>query len=602
MIKEVIGKTEIKKNILPKKIIFEGNDVYDRGIIADKFNKFFVNVGHNLASKIVQSNHSFKSYLTPTSETLNENNLSDAELQNAFFSLQPNKSPGLDDISVNVVKSVFSIIKSSLHYIFDQSLKLGVFPNKLKFARILPAFKDGEDTELSNYRPISILPCFSKILERIMYNRLYTFLCKHNILYKKQFGFQAGHSTDHAIIHLVNEILQSFNENKYTLGVFIDLSKAFDTVDHTILLDKLENYGVKHTNLKWFRSYLSSRKQVICYEGNKTNYENIICGVPQGSILGPLLFLIYINDLHTSSKVLNSILFADDTNLFYSHQNINTLFETVNKELLHLNEWLKANKLSLNTTKTKYTFFHKLSVADDIPLKLPNLYINKTQINRERKMKFLGVILDETLTWKSHIDLIQSKVAKSLGILYKAKFLLNQKRLKNIYFSFIHSYLNYANIAWASIHYTKLKKLHNQQKHASRIIYNEDRMTSAQPLLNKLRALNIYQINIYQTLLFMYKIRNNLAPNILKSNFQHINHKYPTRHSAHNFQQPKTISKRTSFSISNRGPFLWNNILEDHEKTILQFSVFKHKSKRKSFLLRMKSHIFNFQVYITIYA
>ena len=419
-----------------------------------------------------------------------------------------------------------------------------------------------------------------------MYNRLYTFLCKHNILYKKQFGFQAGHSTDHAIIHLVNEILQSFNENKYTLGVFIDLSKAFDTVDHTILLAKLENYGVKHTNLKWFRSYLSSRKQVICYEGNKTDYENIICGVPQGSILGPLLFLIYINDLHTSSKVLNSILFADDTNLFYSHQNINTLFETVNKELLHLNEWFKANKLSLNTVKTKYTFFHKHSVADNIPLKLPNLYINKTHIKRERKMKFLGVILDETLTWKSHIDLIQSKVAKSLGILYKAKFLLNQKCLKNIYFSFIHSYLNYANIAWASTHNTKLKKLYNQQKHASRIIYNEDRMTSAQPLLEKLRALNIYQINIYQTLLFMYKIKNNLAPNIFKNNFQDISHKYPTRHSAHNFQQLKTISKTTSFSISNRGPFLWNNILEDHDKTILTFSLFKNQIKRRLFSIK----------------
>ena len=161
-----------------------------------------------------------------------------------------------------------------------------------------------------------------------MYNRLYTFLCENNILYEKQFGFQTAHSTDHAIIQLVNEISKSFEENKFTLGVFIDLSKAFDTVDHKLLITKLKNYGIRNKNLKWFISYLSNRKQFISYDEQHTDMANITCGVPQGSILGPLLFLIYVNDLYKASKILNPVMFADDTILFFSSYDIKTLFHS----------------------------------------------------------------------------------------------------------------------------------------------------------------------------------------------------------------------------------------------------------------------------------
>ena len=202
-----------------------------------------------------------------------------------------------------------------------------------------------------------------------MYNRLiYTFLCENNILYEKQFGFQTGHSTDHSIIQLVNEISKSSEENKFTIGVFIDLSKAFDTVTHKILITKLKNYGIINKILKWFISYLSNRKQYISYDEHQTDMANITCGVPQGSILGPLLSLIYVNELNKASKMLNSIMLADDTNLFFSRDDIKTLFEIVNQELINIQEWFKANKLSLNTSKTKYIFFHKLCKADYIPL------------------------------------------------------------------------------------------------------------------------------------------------------------------------------------------------------------------------------------------
>ena len=289
-----------------------------------------------------------------------------------------------------------------LLHIFNVSLQNGTFPDELKIARVTPLFKNGSDSDLGNYRPISVLPCFSKILEKIMYNRLYKHLSDNNVLYKKQFGFQEKHSTEHAILHLVDQINCSFEKNLFTLGIFIDLSKAFDTVDHKILITKLENYGVKGTNLHWFKSYLKYRKQFIAYEIFSIYCINISCGVPQGSILGPLLFLVYVNDFNKAS--VTDPMFAHDTNLFYSHQNMKTLFVTVNCELEKMCEWFRANKLSLNVTKTNHTLFHKNSTVTE-------LKIDNSIIKRKSSVNFLGVMLDENISWKDHIKTTEKKLA-----------------------------------------------------------------------------------------------------------------------------------------------------------------------------------------------
>lgn len=321
IIKEVIGNKKTVSSF-PKRLISNGEEITDAKTIAEIFNKFFVNVGPKLASAIPNTQRKFDAYINRNQENMKQETLTDKELTDAFLSLKINKSPGYDDISSNVVKNCQDQLFEPLKHIFSISLKEGIFPQQLKIARVSPIFKTGDDSLLTNFRPISVLPCFSKLLERIMYNRLYKFLLEHNILYEKQFGFQHAHATEHAIVQLVDQILQSFNENKYTIGVFIDLSKAFDTVDHEILIKKLESYGIRNLSLNWFRSYLSQRKQFISYEKGKTDYEHILCGVPQGSILGPLLFLIYVNDLKRATKLLDPIMFADDTNLFYSHSNI----------------------------------------------------------------------------------------------------------------------------------------------------------------------------------------------------------------------------------------------------------------------------------------
>ena len=238
------------------------------------------------------------------------------------------------------------------------------------------------------------------MLERIMYNRLQKYLKNQNILYDKQCGFQTGHSTDHATAHLVDQIYEAFEKNEYTLGVFIDLSKAFDTVDRSILLE-LELYGIIGRNYAWIKSYLSNRLQYIQVDENcRTEYCVVKCGVPQGSILGPLLFLLYVNDLKNASSVLDPVMFADDANLFYTHSNIQKLFSTMNEELANINQWFTLN--NLNAKKTKYSCLHKPSKKDDIPLMLPKLTISNHVIEREEFIKFLGVLLNEKLNWKQN--------------------------------------------------------------------------------------------------------------------------------------------------------------------------------------------------------
>ena len=318
----------------------------------------------------------------------------------------------------------YDSLKNILFHVFKVSIEQGIFPDSLIIAKVTPIFKSGDKDKVSNYRPISILPVFSKVLERFMYNRVYNHLDSKGLLCEKQFGFQRNNST-HAILQLTPDIADSFEKGEYTLGVFIDLSKALDTVDHQILIKKLQYYGTDGTALEWLKSYLSNRKQYISSKDVPENCLDIICGVPQGSILEPLLFLIYVNCLFKASNPLMEVKFADDANLFLSHKNIDTPFTSMNKEIENVSRWFKSNKLPLNADKTTWLLFHPLSKRKSLPQTLPNLLIENIHIKREYVTKFLGVFIDENLSWKQHIDIVSSKISKSMDSLYKSRDVLS---------------------------------------------------------------------------------------------------------------------------------------------------------------------------------
>ena len=340
------------------------------------------------------------------------------EFEEAFKSLKRNKPAGFDDLSTNSIIDAYDILENILFHIFKVSIQQGIFSDSLKIAKVILIFKSGDKDNISSYRPMSILPVFSKVLERIMYNRVYSHLDSKGFLNEKRFGFQRNNLTEHAIIQLARDITGSFEKGEYTLGVFIDLSVAFDTVDHQILIRKLQYYGTDDTALEWFKSYLSNRKQYISSQDVSENCLNIIFRVPQGSILGSLLFLIYVNDLFKASNLVMELMFVDDTNLFLPHKNIDTLFDSMNIELANISTWFKLNKLSLNVDKTTWLLFTPLSKRQLLLQNLPNLLIENIHFKKEHVTKFFGVFVDEKLSWKQHINIASSKISKSIGILY----------------------------------------------------------------------------------------------------------------------------------------------------------------------------------------
>jgi hypothetical protein len=274
-------------------------------------------------------------------------------------------------------------------------------------------------------------------------------------------------------------------------------------------------------------------------------------------------------------------MFADDTNLFLSHKNIETLFEEVNKELEKVTVWFKANKLSLNVNKTKWSLFHPVSKKRFLPKFLPDLSINGIEVKRDVVTKFLGVYIDENISWKYHINTICTKVSKSIGILYKARIFLNKRNLNQLYFSFIHSYINYANIAWASTHKSKLVKLYRRQKHAARLINFKDRMTSAKPLLQDMKALTVYELNVFNVLCFVFKAKQKLCPLIFNDLYTlKSNNKYTLRDEGSLFE-PTIHTAFSKFCINYRAPHLWNNIVlkEFNLRNILSLPLFKKEIK-----------------------
>ena len=309
-----------------------------------------------------EGNKTFTNYLSNINiETFILKQVTCTEIENLMRNINISKTCGPNSIPSKILRELRFALSQPIMNICNKSFKTGVFPTKLKISKIIPIHKKGSQTILSNYRPISLLSNISKLLERLMFSRLYNFLEAHNLIYELQFGFRAKHSTNHALVAITQKIKEAINNNATAIGVFVDFQKAFDTVNHEILLRKMSHYGVRNTAQDWFRSYLSERTQYVSINGVDSGTLPVKHGVPQGSILGPLLFSIYINDLHNSIKNSSTFHFADGTNLLYISKNSinNRRIRLVNNDLKCLTHWLLANKISLNVTKTEIIIFRR---------------------------------------------------------------------------------------------------------------------------------------------------------------------------------------------------------------------------------------------------
>ena len=552
-----------------------GAVVNNSHFIADHFNTYFTNIGNNLSNKIPLSDRNFNDYLlNSNSSSIFLAPVTEQEILDIVNNLPNKKSSGHDLVNNFLIKSVILAISMPITFIMNLSMSTGVVPDDMKIARITPIFKSGDTQQVNNYRPISVLTSFSKILERIVYTCTSKFFDNHNILSDSQFGFREKHSTSHAILQLLDKISNSIDDSSHTLGIFLDLSKAFDTVNHKILLSKLAHYGIRGIALEWFRSYLTKRHQFVSINGCVSSLAEISHGVPQGSILGPLLFSIYINDFDKSSNLLSFILFADDSNLFYTHSNLNVLFDTVNSELNNISSWIRANKLSLNIKKTSFMLFSK-KVTHHPQI----VYIDNNQIPRTDCLKFLGLYIDQDLSWKQHVNYLCKIISRNVGIINKLKHFFPREVLVTLYNALILPYINYGILAWGNSGIAQINRLLILQKKAFRIINYTDYLAHCDPLFYKHNSLKISDIYLLQLGIFMYKLNSNNLPQSICSLFtKNINiHDHFTRQ-CNEFHQSfarTTLSYRT---IKHEGPRLWYS-LDSNLKSTSTLIFFKRKFK-----------------------
>ena len=557
----------------------DDQDISDPMEIANRFCNYFSNIGPNLAKRI-QSTTSYKNFLPghfPQSVFLNL--ATQEEIIDIASKFPAGKSAGYDNIPMSIIKRSICSVSSPLTHIVNLSITHGIVPDELKIARVVPMFKSGDKALFSNYRPISVLPCFSKFLERIIYNRIINYLNDFDVLCDNQYGFRKNRSPSLALVDLCDKISSAFDRKEHAIGVFLDLSKAFDTVNHDILFDKLNHYGIRGLALEWVKSYFSVRTQFVEFNNVTSAPQGISCGVPQGSILGPLFFILYVNDLNNAS-LLDAILFADDTNLFISHNDPVYLTNTLNRELNKLSTWFAANRLSLNLAKTNFMVFKPWQKKQSFEFQL---FINEQPILRVSETMFLGVLLDDNLTWKSHISLTANKLSKSIGIIHKSRFFLSTHSLRTLYNSMILPYLYYCNLAWAGTYKSNLQRIVTLQKRALRIVSNSTYIAHTGPIFKELKLLKFHDIHSFQLGFFMFSFKNSTLPSKF-NNFFLLNsqiHNYNTRN-AQSFRLPLCRTNTRKFSIYFQGPNFYNSLTSDITSSPSSASF---KRKLKEFLL-----------------
>ena len=544
-----------------------GTHIEDPTELANSFNNFFVNIAAKLKEPIASSNHDklkdFCKSKLPENTKFIINNIEKDKVLYQLTTLDSSKATGIDGIGPRLLKLAAPYIADDIAYICNQSINKSTFPNKWKEAKVSPLHKSGTHDDINNYRPISILPVLSKILEKHVHDCLSAYLHEHSLLHKTQSGFRAQHSCETALVHMIDSWLTAMDSGKMVGAVLVDFKKAFDLVDHKILLSKLELYGINNEALMWFDSYLTHRRQLVSLNNSKSDFETVICGVPQGSILGPLLFLLFINDLPLCVENVSADLYADDTTLYDIHTSLEAIEQNLQQSLNKLYIWCRNNGMVLNSAKTKVM----LIATRQKRQKLNTSHLDLQYMDETLKMissdKILGIFVDDSLTWSHHVKHVCKKISSYIWLLSKIKHFLSQAHRVQFYKSYIQPHIDFCNIVWGNSSESNKMKIFRLQKRACRIILNYH-VEDSHAALSSLKILSVYDRLFLRKAKFMFKVYHELTPKYISENFTRRNEMDMSVHLRSTatgcFVPP--LPKKECFKRSMRysGCLIWNSL------------------------------------------
>ena len=553
----IANPNKAKKDTKISKLQVNGTNINENIDIAETLNDYFCNIGKNYAEKI-KTNDEYKQYLrhkNPHSMFLYK--VEEKEVSKIISSFNGNKAAGDDDIKPRLLKICNPHLSRQITHIINLSFVTGIVPEKLKIAKVIPIYKKNDKSDPNNYRPISLLSIINKIMEKLMHKRISVFLEKHKLLYKYQFSYREKHSTTQAVIEIVDNIIQELEEGNMVAGIYLDLSKAFDTVDHKILKHKLEHYGIRGLPLRWIDNYLKDRKQYTQVNGVKSELKAINYGVPQGSVLGPLLFLIYVNDIDSSTNNNKLRLFADDSNVFVVDKKAESLKDKMIEVMTSMCKWFVANKLTINMSKTAYSIFTRPNTK--IPTLLNSIKMGNTTIQRVNEAKYLGITLDDKLNWKTHIQQLANSLNKTNQAFKIIKNYVGDRQKKMLYYAYTYSKIQYGIEVYSQASKKEIKKIQVKQNRALKILFNKEFRTATNKIHKDQGIMLVEDIAKTNILKFVYKQRREDTPIVFQNYFTENNqiHNLNTRQQNNlHIKIPRSnIGKKT---IKYRGAILWN--------------------------------------------
>ena len=485
------------------------------------------------------------------------------------MALKNSNSCGIDNLSSNLLKISVNYLVYPLTFLINFSLESGIFPKMFKTAKVLPLYKKGDRLLLENYRPVSLLCSLSKVLEKIVFDKIVQFLTQHNILSDSQHGFRRGRNTQTAIIRFINNLYDNLDINNKCVGLFMDLSKAFDLVSHSLLGQKLCEYGLRGKIHDWLLSYLTDRKQLVDINGVRSKEQCVNIGVPQGSVLGPLLFLIFVNDLAYIDNNDKLTMFADDNTYLMCGSSLENTIESIQNAINNFVQWFKNSKLYLNTTKTVFINFTPRTAAINHSCLIK---IEHKSIEQVSDTKFLAIYIDNALNWKKHVDFLCSKLSSLCFAVYRLRQVTNKSIALTFYFSHILSRLRYGIIFWGNS--SQMHRIFKVQKRAVRNIVGCKRTDSCRPYFKSLNVLTLPCIYILELLIFVKTNPSFFIPN---GNY----HAYDTRHDkilaipAHNLTLYENSPKYMGIKCYNKLPAEIKSIdnMKEFKKTVSKYLI-----------------------------